>query len=82
MHFTDNWVHKRVPAFNFDREQSLKTMQEVEQFLKANSSMTETLLGIVTLTSRIPNARIPKIASRRLSRGTSTVRYRQFKPTD
>ena len=38
VHFTDNWVHKRVPGFNFDKEQSLKTMQETEAFLKANNA--------------------------------------------
>lgn len=36
VHFTDNWTHKRVPGFNFDKERSLGTMQEVEAFLKAN----------------------------------------------
>jgi glyoxylase-like metal-dependent hydrolase (beta-lactamase superfamily II) len=38
VHFTDNWTHKRVPGFNFDKERSLKTMQEVEEFLKANQA--------------------------------------------
>lgn len=38
VHFTDNWVHKRVPGFNFDQEQSRKTMQEMETFLKANQA--------------------------------------------
>ena len=36
VHFTDNWTHKRVPGFNFDKEQSIKTMNEMEQFLKDN----------------------------------------------
>jgi glyoxylase-like metal-dependent hydrolase (beta-lactamase superfamily II) len=36
VHFTDNWVHKRVPGFNFDKERTLKTMQEMEAFLEAN----------------------------------------------
>ncbi|MBI5753418.1 MAG: N-acyl homoserine lactonase family protein [Hydrogenophilales bacterium] len=36
VHFTDNWTHKRVPGFNFDKEQSVKTMHEMEQFLKDN----------------------------------------------
>jgi glyoxylase-like metal-dependent hydrolase (beta-lactamase superfamily II) len=36
VHYTDNWVHKRVPPFNFDKEQSLRTMMDVEQFLKDN----------------------------------------------
>lgn len=38
VHFTDNWTHKRVPGFNFDKERSLKTMQEVEAFLKTNQA--------------------------------------------
>lgn len=38
VHFTDNWVHKRVPGFNFDQEQSRKTMQEMEAFLMANNA--------------------------------------------
>lgn len=38
VHFTDNWVHKRVPGFNFDQEQSRKTMQEMEAFLEANQA--------------------------------------------
>lgn len=36
VHFTDNWTHKRVPSFNFDKAQSLKTMNEMEQFIKDN----------------------------------------------
>ena len=38
VHFTDNWTHKRVPGFNFDKERSLRTMQEVEAFLKASNA--------------------------------------------
>lgn len=38
VHFTDNWTHKRVPGFNFDKEVSLKTMREMEQFLKDNQA--------------------------------------------
>ncbi len=34
VHFTDNWLEKRVPSFNYDKEQSLKTMQDTEKFLK------------------------------------------------
>jgi glyoxylase-like metal-dependent hydrolase (beta-lactamase superfamily II) len=29
VHLQDNWVHRRVPSFNFDREQSLKSMEKV-----------------------------------------------------
>jgi N-acyl homoserine lactone hydrolase len=36
VHFTDNWVNKRVPAFNFDQEQSVKTMNEMAEFIKVN----------------------------------------------
>ncbi|TCV85855.1 metallo-beta-lactamase superfamily protein [Sulfurirhabdus autotrophica] len=39
VHYTDNWVNKRVPSFNFDKEQSIKTMEETEQFLKANHAV-------------------------------------------
>lgn len=38
VHFDANWVHKRVPSFNYDKEQSLKTMQAVEEFLTANDA--------------------------------------------
>jgi glyoxylase-like metal-dependent hydrolase (beta-lactamase superfamily II) len=33
-HFEDNWVNKRVPAINYDREQSLKSMLAIEAFVK------------------------------------------------
>jgi len=39
VHFTDNWTHKRVPGFNFDKEQSAKIMDEVERFLKDNDAV-------------------------------------------
>jgi glyoxylase-like metal-dependent hydrolase (beta-lactamase superfamily II) len=29
VHLQDNWTHRRVPSFNFDREQSLKSMDKV-----------------------------------------------------
>ena len=38
VHFTDNWTHKRVPGFNFDKEQSVKTMNEMAQFIKDNQA--------------------------------------------
>lgn len=38
VHFTENWEHKYVPGFNFDKDQSLKTMDEVAAFLKANNA--------------------------------------------
>ena len=31
-------MHKRVPGFNFDKERSLATMQEMEEFLRANNA--------------------------------------------
>ena len=36
VHFTDNWKARGVPAWNFDKERTVKTMQETEQFLQAN----------------------------------------------
>ena len=33
VHFEENWVNKRVPARNFDRDQSAKTMRAIEAFL-------------------------------------------------
>lgn len=39
VHFTDNWVHKRVPSFNFDKAVSVQTMQETETFLKENKAV-------------------------------------------
>jgi N-acyl homoserine lactone hydrolase len=29
VHLRDNWVNRRVPSFNFDREQSLRSMEKV-----------------------------------------------------
>ena len=34
VHYTKNWKHKRVPGFNFDKEQSVKTMADAEVFIK------------------------------------------------
>lgn len=36
VHFTDNWTHKFVPGFNFDKIQSAKTMLEMQQFIQDN----------------------------------------------
>ena len=33
-HFQENFVERRVPGFNFDREQSLRSMAKVAQFLQ------------------------------------------------
>ena len=38
VHFTDNWTHKRVPDFNFDKAQSAKSLNDVEKFLKTNNA--------------------------------------------
>jgi N-acyl homoserine lactone hydrolase len=37
-HFTDNWEKRRVPGFNFNKEQSVKTMDEMDAFMKANKA--------------------------------------------
>ncbi len=34
VHLQENWVHKRVPSFNFDREQSLQSMEKVAALMK------------------------------------------------
>jgi glyoxylase-like metal-dependent hydrolase (beta-lactamase superfamily II) len=36
VHFEDNWLHRRVPARNFDKEQSLQSMERVSRVLAAN----------------------------------------------
>ncbi len=36
VHYTDNWTNKRVPSFNYDKEQSVVSMKETEKFLNAN----------------------------------------------
>ena len=37
-HFTKNWENRRVPSFNFDKEMSVKTMNEMGDFIKANKA--------------------------------------------
>ena len=37
-HFTKNWENRRVPSFNFDKETSVKTMNEITDFIKANKA--------------------------------------------
>ncbi|MFL6623542.1 MAG: N-acyl homoserine lactonase family protein [Sulfurifustis sp.] len=37
-HFFDNWEHKRVPAFNFDKNASLESMENMEKFLKKSGA--------------------------------------------
>ena len=38
-HFTENWEKRRVPGFNFDKELSLKAMNEAAQFIKDNKAV-------------------------------------------
>ena len=33
-HFTSNREHQRVPSFNFDKEQTLEAMKQIEQHVK------------------------------------------------
>ncbi len=33
-HFTSNRTHKRVPSFNFNKEQTLTAMDDIEKFVK------------------------------------------------
>lgn len=37
-HFRDNWVHRRVPSFNHDKEMSVKAMNDMAAFMKANKA--------------------------------------------
>ena len=37
-HFTKNWENRRVPGFNFDKDLSVKAMEEQAQFMKANKA--------------------------------------------
>ena len=37
-HFTKNWDNRRVPSFNFDKDVSLKSMNEMAAFMKANNA--------------------------------------------
>ena len=35
-HFTKNWENRRVPSFNFDKDMSVKAMNEMATFIKEN----------------------------------------------
>jgi glyoxylase-like metal-dependent hydrolase (beta-lactamase superfamily II) len=37
-HFTENWEKRRVPSFNFNKEQSVKAMEDMAEFMKANKA--------------------------------------------
>jgi N-acyl homoserine lactone hydrolase len=36
VHFEENWVNRRVPALNYNREQSLQSMEKIAAVLEAN----------------------------------------------
>jgi len=36
VHFQENWTNRRIPARNFDREQSARTMERIAHFLAEN----------------------------------------------
>lgn len=38
MHLKDNWVNRRVPSFNYDREQSLESMEKVSRIMAATGA--------------------------------------------
>jgi N-acyl homoserine lactone hydrolase len=37
-HFTKNWDNRRVPSFNFDKDMSVKAMDEMAAFMKENKA--------------------------------------------
>ncbi|WP_182915881.1 N-acyl homoserine lactonase family protein [Massilia cavernae] len=37
-HFSKNWKHRRVPSFNFDKEMSVKAMDDMAKFIKDNKA--------------------------------------------
>lgn len=39
VHFTENWTNKGVPSFNFDKDQSLASMEEAKKFLRENNAV-------------------------------------------
>jgi len=58
VHFTDNWLHKRVPVFNFNKEDSVKSMTAMEDFLK-QSGAKFLIQHDVAQNEKIPHA--PKV---------------------
>ncbi len=38
VHLKDNWVNRRVPSFNYDREQSLRSMEKVAGIMAATGA--------------------------------------------
>ena len=55
VHFEDNWVNKRVPSRNFDRDQSARTMRAIEAFL-AETNATLWINHDKAQSERIPKA--------------------------
>jgi N-acyl homoserine lactone hydrolase len=37
-HFSKNWKHDRIPAFNFDKEQSAKAIADIKAFIKVKKA--------------------------------------------
>ncbi len=66
VHFEDNWVNKRVPARNFDREQSLRTMEAIGAFLAETKAPRRPRTS-----SRGVEFRAPHPRARRRGRNTS-----------
>jgi N-acyl homoserine lactone hydrolase len=54
VHFEDNWVHRRVPARNFDREQSLQSMKRIAALLATERA------ELWINHDKVQSARIPK----------------------
>ena len=68
VHFQDNWDHRRVPAFNFNREQTMASMQKVAELLasqKAESGSTTTRHKARAFRSRRDTSNTPVTHSRR-----------------
>jgi hypothetical protein len=38
VHFEENWVNRRVPARNFDREQSVRSMEKIAAILSQENA--------------------------------------------
>jgi N-acyl homoserine lactone hydrolase len=54
-HFDENWEQKRVPVFNFDKGESLRSMTEMEKFLKEKRA-TLLIQHDVAQNQKIPHA--------------------------
>lgn len=38
VHLQDNWVHRRVPSFNYNREQTLQSMEKSAALIKSTGA--------------------------------------------